>query len=469
MIRSFAGRPGSGEQPREFLSLDNVMDLLLDAVCLVDADGYFVFASAACERIFGYPPEEMVGRCIKDMVHPEHLERTLEAADRVLAGQPLVHFENCYIRKDGQPVHVMWSAQWSEKDQLRIAVARDVTERKRSEALQAALYAISEAAFSTQNLDELFQHTHEVIASLLPANNFFVALYDRDSDELSFPYFVDPSHEAPAPQPLDAGALSAEIIRTGQALLLNPLSRSTLNEPDRPDIAKGALEWLGVPLVSPSGTIGVLAVQSYMADVYRERDVELLQYVSTQVAAALERKRMEHRLQHAALHDPLTGLPNRALFHDRLENALALARRDKSLLSLLYLDLDRFKQVNDTYGHATGDVLLQEVARRLTSCVRESDTVGRIGGDEFLILLSGVGYPDDALIVAEKVRSVLLESYDVGGLRLSIAPSIGIAGYPEHGDDYRQLIRMADESMYRAKKQGGNRFDATVQGEHTPS
>lgn len=458
MTQSVAARLVPGVESHNSPPLGNVMDLLLDAVCLVDAEGRFVFVSAAGERIFGYTPDEMIGRSMRDMIHPDDLERTLRAADGVLAGYPLTHFENRYIRKNGEPVHILWSARWSEADQLRIAIAHDVTERKRAESLQAALYSISEAAFLAEDLDDLFGDVHRIIGNLLPASNFFVTLYDSLEDELSFPYYRDATRDVPAPLRLGDGVLSAEVVRSGEALLVNPLSGYPLNIPERPDVGIGSMEWLGVPLIAQRGTIGALVVQSYVADVYSASDIELLQYVSTQVAAAIERKRMESRLQFAALHDQLTGLPNRELFHDRLQNAMAVARREQHHLSLLYLDLDRFKQINDTYGHAIGDLLLQEVARRLKGCVRESDTVGRIGGDEFLILLNGIAYPEDALRVAEKVREALSEPYELAAHRLSIAPSIGIGGYPQHGDDYKKLILSADEAMYRAKKLGGNRI-----------
>src|SRR5512141_501035 len=160
--------------------LSNVMDLLLDAICVVDTRGCFVFVSAACERIFGYTPEEMIGRPMIDFVLPEDRPRTLQQADDIVAGRPQPHFENRYVRKDGKVVHIMWSARWSEADQVRVAVARDVTERKRADSMQAALYAISEAAHWGEDLVTLFQQIHQILGGLLPAVNFFVALYDEN-------------------------------------------------------------------------------------------------------------------------------------------------------------------------------------------------------------------------------------------------------------------------------------------------
>ena len=148
--------------------LPHVADLLLDAVFLVDPHGRIVYASAACERIFGYTPGELIGRQLIDFVLHEDRARTWEESMQVMAGHPRIGFENRYVRKDGTLAHVMWSARWSEADQLRIGVARDVTERKHAEERQAATYAIAEAAHSATDLATLFPRIRSIIADLVP-------------------------------------------------------------------------------------------------------------------------------------------------------------------------------------------------------------------------------------------------------------------------------------------------------------
>lgn len=436
----------------------NAMDLLLDAVCIVDAEGRYLYVSAAFESIFGYTPEEVVGRSMIELVHPEDRERTLEAASGIMGGNVERHFENRYIRKDGRIVHIMWSARWSESDQARVAVARDISDRKRDEAMRQAVQEIFDATYKTEGLGDLLQSIHAIVAGLLPAGNFFLALYDAQRDELSFPYYVDDRNESPKSQRLDAGTLCAEVIRSGRPLWITPDSRMSPDLLARADVGPSTVYWLGVPLQGRSGMVGALVIRGYSPDVlYSDQDMRLLQFISIQVAAAIERKQMFERLEHAALYDPLTELPNRRLFQDRLQNALALARRDEGKVALLYLDVDQFKQVNDEYGHAIGDLLLQEVAGRISNCVRESDTVGRIGGDEFLVLLHGIQTPQDAYVVAETIRTMMCRPCQLEAVELRVSPSIGIALYPEHSDDYRHLIRHADEAMYSAKRQGGNR------------
>ena len=170
-----------------------------------------------------------------------------------------------------------------------------------------------------------------------------------------------------------------------------------------------------------------------------------------------ERKNIEENLRHLSYHDMLTGLPNRILFSDRLKQAIAAAKRDKiHILSMMFIDLDDFKEINDNFGHVTGDLALKEVASRIQDCLRESDTAARMGGDEFLVLLPAIESPDDAIIVAKKIRHALCQPIDLGNLGLTVTTSIGIAVYPEHGSEEETLLRNADAAMYHAKKSGRN-------------
>lgn len=437
--------------------LDHVMDMLVDAVCVVDPGGHFVYASAACERIFGYTPQEMVGRQMLDMIHPDDRAPTLAAVQEISAGTPNPNFENRYIRKDGSVAHILWSARWSPREQVRIAIARDVTERKRAESMQAALLAISEAAHTATDLHDLFKRIHGIIDSLLPARNFFVALYDDIKDVLSFPYFVDEHDAVPAARPLGTGTLSSEVIRTGEALLLKPGMQERLSPRVRTIIGSDSLDWLGVPLKTHERTLGALVVQSYSGETrYTEQDMQLLQFVSAQVATAIERKQNETLLRHFAQHDALTNLANRKLFDERLNAAIARSMQDNEPLAVLYIDLDRFKPINDTLGHDVGDRLLNEVAQRIAGCVRESDTVARMGGDEFVVLLTGVSNSRQATIVAEKILAAMQWPFETIEGPLSSTASIGVALYHGHGEA-QQLVREADNAMYAAKKAGGNR------------
>jgi diguanylate cyclase (GGDEF)-like protein len=219
------------------------------------------------------------------------------------------------------------------------------------------------------------------------------------------------------------------------------------------------------PIVVLSGLtderIALEAVQSGAQD-YLVKGPIGWEIASRAIRYAIERKRMEVRLQHMATHDFLTGLPNRKLFHDRLIHALERSRRAsagqnmKWELAVVVLDLDNFKLANDTYGHAQGDILLQAVTERLKTSLRESDTVARIGGDEFTLILENMSGTDDAEVLARKILAVFDQPYHLAGQEFKLTASIGISLYPRDAQDAETLLTYADVAMYRAKRSRNN-------------
>jgi len=168
------------------------------------------------------------------------------------------------------------------------------------------------------------------------------------------------------------------------------------------------------------------------------------------------RKLLETRLENLAHFDALANVPNRTLFNDRLKLALSYAKREKKMLAVMFIDLDLFKEINDLYGHETGDIVLKKVSRQLVSCVRESDTVARMGGDEFVILLPIIDEIEDVKLVASKIVEAVAQPIKVAKTHLHITCSIGIAVYPQHGKDEKLLVINADMAMYQAKNSGKN-------------
>jgi diguanylate cyclase (GGDEF)-like protein len=171
-----------------------------------------------------------------------------------------------------------------------------------------------------------------------------------------------------------------------------------------------------------------------------------------------ERKQAEQRLQQLAHFDPLTALPNRTLFYQTLRDALVQAAENDWIVSILFLDIDHFKNVNDTMGHACGDELLRQVGRRLVHSLRMRDTVGRLGGDEFAIILMSPDMPDNASIVANKLRDALRQPFDLGGREVTVTASIGITVFPADSTDAEVLVKYADTAMYAAKEAGRDAF-----------
>ena len=314
---------------------------------------------------------------------------------------------------------------------------QQVLQRQRGERLQAALFRIAEMASAPESLEGFYAAVHRIISGLLYARNFYIALLDEDNHQLTFPYSVDEVDAVRPPRSHGRGA-TEYVLRHGKPLLADPAEIDRL-------VAIGEISqfgarsvcWLGVPLVWNERVMGVLALQSYTPEhTYSARDQELLTFVSYHIANALQRKhtteslkqayaslerrvdertralalanrdlreqiaereRVERRLKYETLHDSLTGLPNRTLLLQRLDHALDQYKADpQKLFAVLFIDLDRFKVINDSVGHLVGDDLLFQVGGRIRACLKTRDLVARLGGDEFAVLLDGITDADDA-------------------------------------------------------------------------
>jgi diguanylate cyclase (GGDEF)-like protein/PAS domain S-box-containing protein len=231
--------------------------------------------------------------------------------------------------------------------------------------------------------------------------------------------------------------------------VIHPQFRDAVQEGlHRLDRGDACLAWKEVRLVGVDGRELDAEISAFPLTLKGKRAVQLIFRDIT------ERRIAAQKLERMALFDSLTDLPNRALFFDRLQQALATARRNNTFFALLYLDLDGFKKVNDTFGHDAGDRLLKETAQRLRSCLRQSDTVARMGGDEFTVILTKIERSDDAAIVADKIMRTLNRPFLLGDRSRSISASIGISVFPNDGGDAETLLKKADAAMYRVKESG---------------
>ena len=231
----------------------------------------------------------------------------------------------------------------------------------------------------------------------------------------------------------------------------------------------GGAEFLPTGMVSPTVAdqrliLGSLMMAMLLISIYRSRmsiDLKQLEGLYQQSVEAFQveieqRRALEQQLEHRAHYDDLTGLPNRPLFFDRLHQTIVRARREGARFALLFIDLDGFKEINDGLGHDAGDDLLVRVSKRLSACVRESDTVARVGGDEFTVIVGEISFRRHALIVADKVLDAVAEPFALGGQECRIGASIGIAIYPDDGEDAETILNCADSAMYAIKRQGKN-------------
>lgn len=385
----------------------------------------------------------------------------------------------------------------------------EIIERQRAERLQRALFRIAELSITSETLERFYTQVHDVVGELLYARNFYIALLTDDAERLEFPYSVDERDPVRHSRKLGSG-LTEYVIGQGRPLLADR-HRISMLEAQGLLRSRGSLAhcWLGVPLFRNEAVVGVIAVQSYSAAIsFSLRDQELLTFVAHHISIGLARKqaqdrllaahteleqrvtsrtrelaetnaellaqiserlRAEQQLTHQALHDSLTGLPNRAQLLDRLNGAIERVKSERGgLFAVLFLDLDRFKLVNDSVGHAAGDELLIEAGRRIVSAVRADDTVARLGGDEFAILVEAVDSLHAVEELAQRILAELGEPCWIAGREVFPSASIGIAAWHPRYRSGAEMLRDADAAMYRAKSTGRDRcavFDEAMREE----
>jgi diguanylate cyclase (GGDEF)-like protein/PAS domain S-box-containing protein len=216
------------------------------------------------------------------------------------------------------------------------------------------------------------------------------------------------------------------------------------------------------PLFAGEEVVAVIVSYMFAPIEKEEHLVNLISSMSSHLGWVIKRKQVEEAIQQMAYNDTLTSLPNRLQFEDRLTLELAHARRNKTILAVIFLDLDGFKVINDTLGHSVGDQVLQGIAGRLRSCMREADTVSRFGGDEFTVVLPMVSHAEDAAMIAKKIIEVVRQPLTIGSNEFAITTSIGIALFPDDGEDVETLMKNADSAMYHAKKAGKNNYQFFV-------
>lgn len=396
----------------------------------VDLRGHYTFVNDAICRNTGYSREQLIGNSFRMTTFAEDIDKTFKVFNEMYrTGEPVKGLRNRYIAKGGEIRWVELSAFPIRNEKGEIigfrGVGEDITRSvKAEEALRR-----SEERYRTllEEMDEAYYEV-DLRGNFTFCNDALCRLLGYSREEL-----MGLNYRAYTPKEDWDNVYRAynSVYRTGTTLRWYPMTQ--LTKDGRTIFAENSV----LPLRDEKGEI--IGFRGLSRDV-------------------TERKVLEQRLAEMATHDPLTGLPNRILFDDRLNVGLAQAQRNGSRLAVMMLDLDWFKRVNDTYGHGVGDELLKLVAQRLASNLRKSDTVGRFGGDEFVLLLPQIGAIDDATRVAQKLLDSFSEPFAINGYKLSITSSIGIAIYPENGDRADVLLTNADTAMYHAKEDGRARY-----------
>jgi diguanylate cyclase (GGDEF)-like protein len=419
-----------------------------DGIVILDPHGAVLYANPAAEALFERTAAELLGELIGfPLVVGEWTEVTIIARSGELR---IAEMRAVDIEWDGRRAY--------------LASFHDITALKRAAQLDRDRNQVLEMVARNTSIVEILHHLagmveHQrpgLIGSILLARDG--RLYHAAAKDVPEAFLQ---------------AIDGAVIAHDSPL---PLARFFSHEPDAyisPDI--GADEnWAAfrelaarhelhacwaLPFFSGAHEmLGVFAAYLREPRAPSTRDIELIAAASNLAAIAVEHRQLTDRLYHQAQHDALTGLPNRLLFHDRLNQAIMLARRHQNMAGLIYLDLDRFKIINDTLGHGIGDGLLQQVAERLERNIRQNDTLARMGGDEFTLVLNELNGPQGAVRVAQKLLAAFQKPFFVDAHELYVTASIGVSVYPADGDTPEELLRTADNALYRSKERGRNTY-----------
>ncbi len=491
-----------------------ILESSLDSIITIDHEGKILEFNPAAESTFGYHRAEVIGKEMAELIIPSSLRARHRAglAHYLLTRESKVLYrriEVAAMRADGSefPVELTITRIQLDGPPLFTAYVRDIGERKRTEE-ERDLLLVRERSARTQA-----ERAQQQMAFLAEASTLLSSSLDYETTlsqmaRLAVPYLADgcvvdilekdqtvrrvavaatdPAKEALGRElirryPLDPKGPHPlqHVLQTGAPIFLPQITDEMLAAIARDEAHLSVARSLGlksaiiVPLLARGRTLGAMSfVLTDSSRHYQPADLALAEDLARRAGVAVdnarlyhaaqeeikERKRAEDHLQFLASHDALTRLPNRVVFADRLTQAIHRARRYPKLIAAFFLDLDGFKGINDSFGHAIGDRLLKEVADRLVRATRRSDTVARLGGDEFTLVVTDLAEAQNVTTIAQHIVQALAEPFNLEGYLFSVTASIGVALYPADGEDAETLLQKADQAMYRAKKRGGNHF-----------
>jgi diguanylate cyclase (GGDEF)-like protein/PAS domain S-box-containing protein len=470
VIEDITERKEAAEQYRA--TFDNAPVGIMHTAVANDA---ILHANSRLCDLLGYTQEELLRIMPDQLIHPDHVGADQDNyRERMLNGEiDTYRSERQYTRKDGSDLWVHRTVSLARnaagEPLYFIRVIEDISERKRAEKRQAMEHAVTQVLADAESLADAIPRIVQTICETLAWHCGSRWAHDEDVgttrcfecwglDSPEIQEFIVENSRRAVNQDGTGKGLVRQAVKTREPIWVADLSQvGGFNRAHL--VAKARLRGaFCFPLLVGNQVLGVM--EFFHRDV-REPDAMLIdaaKSMGSQIGQYIARQQVEERVRHLAHYDELTGLPNRTMFNERLGHALSGAQRAERSLVVLFIDLDRFKNINDTLGHDAGDHVLKEVAQRLRSCLRASDTVGRLGGDEFVVLLEEPPRPLNAAVVAQKMLVALGKPFPVQGQEFHITASIGISSYPDDGTDMQTLMKNADIAMYRAKEQGKNNF-----------
>jgi diguanylate cyclase (GGDEF)-like protein/PAS domain S-box-containing protein len=438
----------------------------VDAVFALDKDGRYLKANRVASELTGVVPEQMAGMALRDLFAPSEQSHVLEKWERVLQGQA-VKFDARLRCQDGRQIPVSVRGIPMMVDGVVEGGFLIASNLSPIQQAQARLEGANRILRMIARNEPLTQILRNLVLVVEEQSNYLCSIYLQSPFDGQWLYqcratnlplsYIEEIGDIPIED--GAGACGTAAYRRETVITYDIAADPLWTRYRDAALRHGLRSCWTTPIFAADGQVlGTFGLYSRQPSVPTDEDMSLLETYANLVGLAVERSKYETEIEHLAFHDVLTGLPNRRKFSKKLANVLERAARQQAMVAVLLLDLDRFKSINDTYGHLFGDKFLQVVSDRLKSCLNDDAVLARVGGDEFLLLLPWIQSEETAIRVAQSILDQLKAPVSIDGHEFYVTTSIGIAIYPLHGQDADTLLHNADTAMYAVKKSGKNGY-----------
>jgi len=451
--------------------LQSVLNTIPDIMFYKDTEGRFLGCNHALEKLLGRSEKEIIGKTDFDLLPAERAQYFREKDELAIASNTPNRYEAWMTAPDGRQIliEIIKNPLLGPSGQTLglIGIGRDITERQHNVELERTRNMIFELLAKGGELEEILLYVVRNVESSREGLLCSILLVDESGKHLllgAAPSLPDDYNRAINGLPIgdEIGSCGTAAFRAERVIVENIYTHPYwTHSPDVLALTKqgGLVSCWSEPIRSAEGKVlGTFAIYQRQASLPDDNDIHLIQQAANLASIAIEYKRAGELIWYQANYDSVTKLPNRSLFYDRLEQEILKTLCKGQVLALMFIDLDRFKEVNDTLGHDVGDVLLVEAARRITVSVRDTDTVARIGGDEFTVILSQLDDVNRIEEIAERIVEILATPFQLGDESVYISASLGITLYPNDADNVEGLLKNADQAMYVAKNRGRNCF-----------
>ncbi|WP_454780213.1 EAL domain-containing protein [Legionella sp. WA2022007384] len=471
LFRAITSAIERNQTERSLLEYALVLKSSNDAIYSKDLNGIVNLWNKGAERLFGYKAEEIIGQHVSILLPPDIKEDGMNLIHIIKEDREILDYEMYVLTKDGRRLNVLINAAPIKNKLGKIigisVIAHDITYIKQNELILAIEYRIAMALSESPDINSA---GHNILKIICEIQNWQIgeiwavdqkqdalqhlsiwhsfkmsSLFDKNGRNIIFQYGED---------------LADYVWQGKRPIFINDLEQFEKKSKFSTLFPRDLCCCFGLPISFRGEVLGIILLFGYRGINIDRKLFNMFDNVSAQIGGFIKRKNLERNLLYLSEHDMLTGLSNRKHFSNCLNNEVARCRTEKLYFAILFIDLDFFKKINDSFGHETGDMLLKEVARRLSNTVRKTDIVARFGGDEFIILLTNLSRIDIDIItsIAVKILNLISKPFRIESYEFFITASIGISIYAKDSKNPAVLLRKADQAMYFAKNSGRNNF-----------